>query len=77
MHLGIEVKRSKCEIIGHTDETRDMFTSQRIILPETSSSTVIFLGSPMSAGQHLDLILASKKRKVAATDKETAADAIT
>jgi len=62
MHLGLEVERSKCEIIGHTDETRDMFTSQSIVLPETSSSTVIFLGSPMSARQHLDSILASKKQ---------------
>jgi len=26
MYLGLEVKRSKCEIIGHTDETRNMFT---------------------------------------------------
>jgi len=62
LHLGLEVKRSKCEIIGHTDETRNMFTSQNIVLPETSSSTVVFLGSPMSAGQHLDSILASKKK---------------
>jgi len=64
MHLGLEVKRSKCEIIGHTDETKNMFTSQSIVFPETSSSTVIFLGSPMSAGQHLDLILASKKEEL-------------
>jgi len=58
MHLGIEVKSSKCEIVGQTDETRNMFTSQNIVLLETSSSTVIFLGSPMSARQHLDSILA-------------------
>jgi len=41
-----------------------MFTSQNIVLPETSSSTVIFLGSPISAGQHLDLIPTNKKEEL-------------
>jgi len=60
-HLGLEVKRSKCEVIGHTNETRNMFASFNVALPETSPSTVIFLGAPMSAGQHLDSVLEGKK----------------
>ena len=59
-HLGLEVNRSKCEVVGHTDKTRRMFASQNVTLPESTSSTVIFLGSPMSTGQHLDSILAAK-----------------
>jgi len=63
MHLGLEVKRSKCEM-RHSDDTRNIFTAQNIVLPDTSWSTVIFLGSQISAGQHLDLILATKEEEL-------------
>ena len=63
-HLGLEVNRSKCEIVGHTDTTRSMFNSQNITLPESSSSSVVFLGSPMSAGHHLDSMLAAQKEEL-------------
>jgi len=59
--LGLEVKRSKCEVVGHNDKTRRLFTSQNVVLPETSSSSVILLGAPMTAGQHLDSVLEGKK----------------
>jgi len=39
-HLGLDVKRSKCEVVGHTE-------SHDAELPESSVSTVIFLGSSM------------------------------
>ena len=60
-NIGLEVKRSKCEVVGHTNETRNMFRAHNITLPETTASTVIFLGAPMSAGQHLDSVLESKR----------------
>lgn len=62
--LGLEVNRSKCEVVGHTVTTRCMFNSQNVTLPESSSSSVVFLGSPMSAGQHLDSVLAAKKEEL-------------
>jgi hypothetical protein len=52
--LGLEMNRSKCEVIGHTNTTRKLFVDHNVDLPETSSSTVIMLGSPLSTGQHLD-----------------------
>ena len=63
-HLGLEVNRSKCEVVGHTDTTRSMFNSQNVTLPESSSSSVVFLGSPMSAGHHLDSMLAAQKEEL-------------
>ena len=30
-HLGLEVNRSKCEVVGHTHKTRKMFNSQNVI----------------------------------------------
>jgi len=63
-HLGLEVKRSKCEVVGHTDDTRNMFATDNVNLPETSQSLVIFLGAPLSAGQHLNTILQGKKEEL-------------
>ena len=58
--LGLEMNRKKCEVIGHTDATRALFAEHGVSLPETSRETVILLGSPLSAGQHLDSILVEK-----------------
>jgi len=41
--LGLEVKRSKCEVVVHTEKTRQLFASHDAELPEASLSTVIFL----------------------------------
>jgi len=74
--LGLEVKRSKCEVVRHSEKTRQLFTSHDGELPETSLSTVIFLGSPISAGLHLDSILTAKT-VVTTSYEETGADAVT
>ena len=34
--LGPEIKRSKCEVVGHTDETKMLFEAHGVSLPETS-----------------------------------------
>ena len=59
--LGLELNRNKCEIIGLSDDTRSLFASQGINLPETSPADVILLGAPLSAGQYLDAVLESKR----------------
>jgi hypothetical protein len=59
--VGLELNQSECEVIGHTVETRAMFTSYGINLPETSALEVIFLGAPLLAGPHLDLVLERKR----------------
>ena len=58
--LGLEMNRTKCEIVGHTDETRKLFAARSVILPETSRSTVVLLGTPLSTGQQLDTALEEK-----------------
>jgi len=58
--LGPEVKHSKCEVVGHTEKTIQLFTSHDTELPETSLSTVFFLGSLISSGLHLDSKLTAK-----------------
>mgnify|MGYP003478004916 CR=1 FL=1 len=62
--FGLELNRSKCEVVGHTEETRRLFATQNIILPETSMSSVILLGAPLSAGQHLDDVLTVKRKEL-------------
>jgi hypothetical protein len=62
--LGLEMNRSKCEVVGHTNITRKLFIDHNVDLPETSSSTVIILGSPLSTGQHLDDMLDDKKQQL-------------
>ncbi len=63
-NLGLELNHEKCEIVGHTADTRSLFASRGINLPETSSAQVILLGSPLSAGQHLDAILRDKHQEL-------------
>ena len=62
--LGLEIKRSKCEVIGHTDKSRTLFKSYDANSPETNSASVVFLGSPLSAGHHLDSVLAAKTEEI-------------
>ena len=52
--LGLEMNRDKCEIFGHSDNTRSLFASHGIKLLETSPAEVILLGAQLSAGQHID-----------------------
>ena len=59
--LGLELNRKKCEIVGLSDDTRSLFASQGINLPETSPADVILLGARLSAGQNLDAVLESKR----------------
>jgi len=59
--LALNIKRSKCEVVRHTAECRMLFEAQGTSLSETSSSTVILLGTPLSAGHHLDVVLEGKR----------------
>jgi len=58
--LCLEVELSKYGVVGHTEKTRQLFTSHDAELPKTCLSTVIFLESLISAGHHLDSILTAK-----------------
>ena len=62
--IGLAINYDKCEIVGHSMETRSLFQSRGIDLPETSAAQVILLGSPLSAGQHLDAILECKHQEL-------------
>jgi len=62
--LGLRMNHEKCEVVGHTDDTRLLFAAHGISLPETSASTVILLGAPLSAGQHLDEVLEGKREEL-------------
>jgi hypothetical protein len=57
--VGLELNRSKFEVIGHHRDTV-MFTSYGINLPETSASA-IFLDELLLAGPHLDSVLERKR----------------
>jgi len=62
--LGLKMNRTKCEVVGHTGETRALFTAHGITLPETSPDAVILLGAPLSAGEHLDSVLEEKRQEL-------------
>jgi len=54
--VGLVINISKCEIIGHTDDSRALFAEHNIILPETHSEEVILLVAPLFRGQTLDSV---------------------
>ena len=62
--LGLTMNRSKCEVIGHNDVSRALFSASGVFLPESDKSTAVLLGSPLSAGQHLNDILDGKKQEL-------------
>ena len=62
--IGLCMNRSKCEVIGHTDASRTLFTTNNVNLPETSLSTVTLLGAPLSVGPHLDTVLEEKRQEL-------------
>ena len=41
--LGLTLNRSKCEVIGHNDVSRALFSARGVSLPETSKSAAILL----------------------------------
>ena len=56
-----------CEVVGHTVESTALFTAQGVILPENSPSSVTLLGSPLSAGHQLDMLLKEKREDLLLT----------
>ena len=74
--LGLEINRSKCEVVGHTDESRSLFEAHGVILPESENvnrhsarcSTVIRTTFRQHAGRD--------ENRSAAVIEETGMDAI-
>ena len=62
--LGLKMNRTKCEVVGHTDETRALFMTHGITLPETSPDAVILLEAPLSVGEHIDSVLEEKRQEL-------------
>ena len=60
-NLGLILNCSKCEIVGHTVESRDHFISKGILFPETDTQETVFLGSPLFEGSCLNKTLSAKR----------------
>ena len=67
--LVLEMNWSKCEVVGHTKKIRTLFATHNVTIPETSPSTVVLLGTPLSAGEHLDTVLDKKKQELSLLTK--------
>ena len=59
--LGLTLNRSKCEVAGLTQESRDILSARGVNLNETSLEDLILLGSPLMPGTAVDKTLASKR----------------
>ncbi len=58
--LGLQLNRSKCEIIGHSPSSRRVFESYGLDIKETKTEEMELLGAPMEAGSRMDAILSNK-----------------
>jgi hypothetical protein len=70
--IGLEINHNKCEVVGHTVESRALFEAHNILLPESSFSKVILLGAPLSLGQHVDSVLEEKLHELQLLTKRLA-----
>jgi hypothetical protein len=75
--LGLVLNRDKCEIVGLSDDTRSLFASQGINLPETSPAEVILLGAPLNSWSKPRCGAGKQTARVATTVKTTGADVVT
>ena len=57
---GLFLNRLKCEVVGLSNETRTLFHSNNIELPETNRPDLVLLGSPLFHGNVLDSALCDK-----------------
>ena len=64
--IGLSLNRSKCEVMGHTAETRTNWSMQGIIIQETDPDEIVLLGASLSRGPGIDKALENKL-----TDLET------
>ena len=61
LQRGLKLNRAKCEIIGHTEDSRQAFTARGIVLPESEVEATTMLGAPLFRGAHLNNVLAEKR----------------
>jgi len=64
LRVGLVINRSKCEIIGHTDDSRELFAEHNIILPEANSEAFTLLGALLFRGETLNLVLGSNRSEL-------------
>ena len=62
--LGLQLNRSKCEVTGHTVDTRQQFRDLGVDIQETGLSDLILLGSPILPGIGVDRVLAAKRMEL-------------
>jgi hypothetical protein len=60
----LEINHKKCEVVGHTVESRALIEAHSFLLPESSFSKIISLGAPLSSGQHVDSVLEEKLQEL-------------
>ena len=63
--LGLKLNRAKCEVAGHTAESRQLFAAQGLSLTETDLDTLTLLGSPLLPGEGIDDTLSTKREELA------------
>jgi hypothetical protein len=62
--LGLILNRAKCEISGHTADTRALFVAAGVSLRETETADLILLGSPLLPGVGVDKAIADKRSEL-------------
>ena len=62
--LGLVLNRAKCEIRGHTSDTRELFAAAGVSLRETETADLILLGSPLLPGVGVDKAISDKRSEL-------------
>jgi hypothetical protein len=62
--LGLTINRAKCEVIGHTVDTRAQLLARGVDIREVKAKDAILLGSPLLPGAGVDAVLATKREEL-------------
>lgn len=68
--IGLSLNRSKCEVIGHSDESREMWSRNGVVIREVDLEKAILLGSPLTTGPCVDKVLESKRLELQALSEK-------
>jgi hypothetical protein len=65
LKLGLKLNRNKCEVAGHTPESRNLFIRKGININETKLEHLTLLGSPLIPGESVDAKIKEKREELA------------
>jgi hypothetical protein len=68
--IGLTLNRSKCEVVGHTQESRNRWLELGVVMKEIDRDKVTLLGAPICPGPCVDKVVEGKRLELQALSEK-------